>query len=102
MRVHRHFLVIACEIHFGWWTGWSLGQWARNIRVFEHPALDALNPFLHFTLFGRVFGSIYDMGRGPGDGVVGDFEETEVAKIREILGEGGDAISTYMKDPEGQ
>lgn len=102
MRAHRHFLIVACEIHLGWWTGWLLGQWARHIGVFEHPALDVLDPLLHFTLLGGIFGPIYDLGWGPGDGIVGDFEETKIAEIGKIPGKGGDAVSTYVKYPEGQ
>jgi len=97
--MHRHFLIVACEIHFGRWAGWLR---ARHIGMFKHPPLDTLDPLLYFTLPGGIFGSIYDLGRGPGDGIIGDFEETEVAEIRKILRKGGDAISTYMEHPEGQ
>lgn len=102
MRVHRHFLVVACEVYFWRWTGWFLGQWASHIGVFEHPALDVIDPFLYFTLLGGILGPIYDLGRRPSDGIVGNFEETEVLEIWKILGKGSDTISTYVKYPERQ
>lgn len=70
--------------------------------MLEHPALDVIDPFLDFMLLGRILGSIYDLGRRPGDRIVGDFEETEVAEVGKILGKGGDTISTYVEHSEGQ
>jgi hypothetical protein len=101
MRVHRHFFIVACKIYFRRWTGRLLSGWVRRIGVFEHPALDILDPLLHFMLLGGIFGSSYDVRRRPGDGIVGDFEEGEVAEIRKIFGKGGDVISTYVEHSEG-